>query len=117
MSVLSDHAEPSQAASCETFKGLCVIGLGDGGGGGCRGTETGTKKSVFKRKKINEHNSLGPFGWGVVLGHTGTLFLFPSYFSTSRGPFGQRLIDPCRPPLCKYSLCLPPPHSLRIPLI
>lgn len=29
----SDHAEPSRAASCETFKGLCVIALGDVGVG------------------------------------------------------------------------------------
>jgi hypothetical protein len=29
VSVLSDHAEPPQAASCELFKGLCIIGLGD----------------------------------------------------------------------------------------
>lgn len=78
MSVLSDHAEPSQAASCETFKRLCVIGLGDRGRG--QGTEMGTKKSVFKRKKINEHNSREPFGWSMVLGHIETPFPLPFIF-------------------------------------
>lgn len=51
MSVLSDHAEPSQAASCETFKGLCVIGLGDGGGAGAGGLRRGQRSQFLKGKK------------------------------------------------------------------
>lgn len=47
--MLSDHAEPSQAASCETFKGLCVIGLG--GGGRVQGDRRGQRSQFLKGKK------------------------------------------------------------------
>lgn len=50
MSVLSDHAEPSPAGSCKPFKGLCVIGLGDVGGGGW-GPRWGQRSQFLKEKK------------------------------------------------------------------
>ena len=56
-------------------------------------------------------------GYGRTLGHYATPFLFPSDFSPSRAAFSQSLSDPCRPPLGKYSPCLPPLHSLCSPLI
>lgn len=86
MSKLSDHTEPLPAASCELFKGLCVIGLGDAAGG----LRLGQRSQFLKGKRTNEHNCLGPFGWGEVSRPVET----PSYFSAGRASGGQSLLIP-----------------------
>lgn len=66
MSGLSDHAEPSPAGQLRTFQRAVCNWFGRCWRGRV-GTEMGTKKSVFKRKKyINEHNSL----WDIWVGRS-----------------------------------------------
>lgn len=64
-----------------------------------RGTEKGTKKLVFKRKKINEHNSLGPIGWDMVLGHIETPSFSLPIFLLPEAPLASAVLTPADP-LC-----------------
>lgn len=120
----SQRIECHAGWSCRAFwssqlqnfqKAACNLRRRCGRGGG---TEMGTKKPVCEREKKMSITALGHWvGRSRTLGQYATPFLFPSDFSPSTAAFSQRLSDPCRPALGKYSPCLPPPDSLCIPLI